>query len=288
MVQFLTSSLLGLFLFLLSSKKVAGTPTPSPPLRLLSQNKQTSTQSCAYAIGGLTYPGSGRAVDGKGNAKLGSQSSKKPKVGISDNVNVGKEADVQGWESFCNEKKSNKFIELGVESIPIPVSVDDFYKLVLEDNADHSIEKFMRSIGEMEVESSPWQPSTTESTNSATRTIHYIHPNNAPMAPPTAAARKEQTLHKFGNIGLCLETCTFVENVPMADCLIVRDRLWVTQNEGSGYIMSITFQIDFIKGTLFRRIIENTTKSEYLKYWSQFWDMIKSNIGSSDSSDELA
>ena len=218
--------------------------------------------------------------------KLGCQSSKKLKVSISDNVD--EEANVQGWESFCNEKKSNKFDELGVESIPIPVSVDDFYKLVLEDNADHSIEKFMKSIGEMEVESSSWQPSTTGSTNSTTRTIHYIHPINAPMAPPTAAARKEQTLHKFGNIGLCLETCTFVENVPMADCFIVRDRLWVNQNEGSGCIMSITFQIDFIKGTLFRRIIENTTRSEYLKYWSQFWDMIKSNIGSSDSSDELA
>lgn len=109
------------------------------------------------------------------------------------------------------------------------------------------------------------------------------------MAPPTAAARKEQVLQKFGNVGLCLETSTFVENVPMADCFVVRDRLWVNENsKEGGCIVSITFQIDFIKGTMFRRIIENTTRGEYQKYWTQFWDMIKSNLGSSIELDEVA
>mmetsp|Transcript_10273 Transcript_10273/g.16965 ORF Transcript_10273/g.16965 Transcript_10273/m.16965 type:complete len:370 (+) Transcript_10273:65-1174(+) len=131
------------------------------------------------------------------------------------------------WRSFCSEKKSHKFNELGLESIPLPVSVNDFYNHVLDDNAPHSIDKFMRDIGELEVESTSWQPSNPTSTDPANRSIVYIHPINAPMAPPTAAARKEQTLHKFGNTGLCLETSTFVEDVPMADCFIVRDRLWV-------------------------------------------------------------
>jgi len=206
---------------------------------------------------------------------------------------IGQEADIgidirQRWVSFCSEKKSNKFNELGLESIPLPVSVDEFYKHVLDDNAEHSIEKFMRDIGEMEVESTSWQTATP--TSPTTRTTKYIHRINAPMAPPTAAARKEQTLHKFGNVGLCLETSTFVEDVPMADCFIVRDRLWVNENpaEENGCIVSITFQIEFIKGTMFRRIIENTTRGEYQKYWTQFWDMIKSNLGSSNELDEVA
>lgn len=194
----------------------------------------------------------------------------------------------QSWNSFCSEKKSNKFNELGLESIPLPVSVDEFYKHVLDDNAEHSIEKFMRDIGEMQVESTSWQ--TAIPTSPTNRTLQYIHPINVPMAPPTAAARKEQTLHKFGNVGLCLETSTFVEDVPMADCFIVRDRLWVNENpaEENGCIMSITFQIDFIKGTMFRRIIENTTRGEYQKYWGQFWDMITTNLGSSNELDEVA
>mmetsp|Transcript_12320 Transcript_12320/g.18297 ORF Transcript_12320/g.18297 Transcript_12320/m.18297 type:complete len:634 (-) Transcript_12320:100-2001(-) len=211
----------------------------------------------------------------------------------SDSV-IGQEADTdidvrESWDRFCSEKKGNKFNGLGLESIPLPVSVDDFYKQVLDDNADHSIDKFMRDIGELEVESTSWQPSVPTLTAPANRTIQYIHPINAPMAPPTAAARKEQCLQKFGNVGLCLETSTFVENVPMADCFVVRDRLWVNENsEEGGCIVSITFQIDFIKGTMFRRIIENTTRGEYQKYWTQFWDMIKSNLGSSIELDEVA
>mmetsp|Transcript_29711 Transcript_29711/g.45958 ORF Transcript_29711/g.45958 Transcript_29711/m.45958 type:complete len:633 (-) Transcript_29711:152-2050(-) len=211
----------------------------------------------------------------------------------SDSV-IGQEADTdidirESWDSFCSEKKGNKFNGLGLESIPLPVSVDDFYKQVLDDNADHSIDKFMRDIGELEVVSTSWQPSVPTPNAPANRGIKYIHPINAPMAPPTAAARKEQVLQKFGNVGLCLETSTFVENVPMADCFVVRDRLWVNENsEDGGCIVSITFQIDFIKGTMFRRIIENTTRGEYQKYWTQFWDMIKSNLGSSIELDEVA
>ena len=196
----------------------------------------------------------------------------------------------QSWDSFCSEKKKNKFNEVGFESILIPVSVDDFYELVLQDNADNSIEKFMRNIGELEVESTSWQPSSPTSTQLAKRRfIQYIHPINAPMAPPTAAARKEQSLDKFGNVGLCLETCTFVENVPMADCFVVRDRLWVNANpeEKSGCIVSVTFHIDFIKGTMFRRIIENTTRGEYQKFWTKFCAMIKSNLGSTTELDEV-
>lgn len=218
---------------------------------------------------------------------------KKQKIGDSSS---GEEADAdidirQSWDSFTAEKKSNKFNELGLESIALPCSVDDFYKHVLDDNAQHSIEKFMLDIGELSVEATSWQPSNTNSTDPTHRTIKYIHPINAPMAPPTAGARKEQTLHKFGTIGLCLETSTYVEDVPMADCFIVRDRLWVSKNpeEENGCIVSITFQIDFIKGTMFRRIIENTTTSEYKKYWTQFWEMTKSNLGSTTTElDEVA
>ena len=188
----------------------------------------------------------------------------------------------QQWDNFCKEKKKNKFNETGIESIPLPVSVDEFYKLVLEDNADNSIGNFMTNIGELNVECTLWQPAPT-STEPSNRTIQYIHPINAPMAPPTAKARKEQCLHKFDK-GMCMETCTIVEDVPMADCFVVKDRLWVIKNpeDENGCIVSVTFQIDFIKGTMFRRIIENTTRGEYQKFWTKFSDMIKLRIGSSE------
>jgi hypothetical protein len=188
----------------------------------------------------------------------------------------------QQWDNFCKEKKKNKFNETGIESIPLPVSVDEFYKLVLEDSADNSVSNFMTNIGELNVECTLWQPVPT-SAEPSNRTIQYIHPINAPMAPPTAKARKEQCLHKFDK-GMCMETCTIVEDVPMADCFVVKDRLWVIKNpeDENGCIVSVTFQIDFIKGTMFRRIIENTTRGEYQKFWTKFSDMIKLRIGSSE------
>jgi hypothetical protein len=124
------------------------------------------------------------------------------------------------------------------------------------------------------------------------------------MAPPTAKARKQQVLHKFGDAGLCVETCTVVEEVPMADCFVVEDRLWVHKDGNEGCSVSANFQIRFIKGavssvpsiflfyidklplvcflsssflkgTLFRRIIESTTRKEYAIFWNQFADMVR-------------
>ena len=154
---------------------------------------------------------------------------------------------------------------------------------MIDDNSGHSIEKFMIGIGELHVDTTPWEQ-PQEPAQPATRIIHYTHPVNAPMAPPFAKARKQQCLHKFGNAGLCLETCTVVEEVPMADCFVVEDRLWVHSHESEedGGVpsmtthLSVTFQIRFVKGTMFRRIIENTTRGEYKSFWNQFAGMIES------------
>lgn len=158
------------------------------------------------------------------------------------------------------------------------MSVDEFYYNVLADDADHSCTNFMRNIGELDVDTTKWEPETpTASSLSSSRTIYYIHPVNSPMAPPTAKARKQQTLHKFGTAGICVESCTVVEEVPMADCFVVDDRLWVHKTS-KGCVMSVTFQIRFVKGTLFRRIIENQTRKEYQSFWDQFSVMVQSLI----------
>lgn len=162
--------------------------------------------------------------------------------------------------------------------ISLPLSVDEFYHNVIADNATHSIGKFMRGIGEKRVTSTPWQPSYTPTSSGPTsRTIHYTHPITASMAPPTAKALKQQTLHKFGNVGLCLETLTKVEDVPMADCFVVEDRLWVhsSKDNNEECVVSVSFRIRFVKGTLFRRIIDNATRKEYGTFWAQFADMIQ-------------
>ena len=145
----------------------------------------------------------------------------------------------------------------------------------------------MTDIGELNVDTTPWHPAQIPTASEpTTRTIHYTHPVNAPMAPPTAKARKQQFFNKVGDVGLCVETCTIVEEVPMADCFVVEDRLWVHESEDGGCIVAVTFQIRFVKGTMFRRIIESTTRKEYESFWNQFADMIQSLKGSGTSLEE--
>ena len=64
---------------------------------------------------------------------------------------------------------------------------------------------------------SPWKQ---EESDIFARTIEYSHPVNAPLAPPMARARREQRYRLYGKHGLSVETDTYVEDVPMADCFI--------------------------------------------------------------------
>ena len=83
-------------------------------------------------------------------------------------------------------------------------------------------------------------------------------------------------LRLFIIIPLFVETCTVVQEVPMADCFVVDDRIWVCEADGGGCTVAVTFNIRFIKSTMFRRIIENQTRKEYESFWNQFGDMIQS------------
>lgn len=180
---------------------------------------------------------------------------------------------------YLESKRSHLFSFDKPKSIFLPLTVQEFYDLVLKDDAPNSFGKFMTDIGDMNVETTVWEPGSGQSTS---RSIHYIHPVNVPMAPPTAKAFKTQHLHKFGTTGLCLESSTIVEDVPMTDCFVVDDRLWVcTDSETNGCVISVAFQIRFVKTTLFRRIIQNATRLEFLKWWKQFEEMVTVMKGAS-------
>mmetsp|Transcript_16621 Transcript_16621/g.38069 ORF Transcript_16621/g.38069 Transcript_16621/m.38069 type:complete len:534 (-) Transcript_16621:82-1683(-) len=189
-----------------------------------------------------------------------------------DSATGGADRDATRWIEHCRSTKMKPFTEIAIESLSLPISVDEFHSLFLQDGADYSFLTFMLSIGELDVSVSPWQASNS----GFSRTIDYTHPVNAPMAPPRAKAKKTQHLHCFGNAGLCLETRTDVMDVPMTDCFEVDDRLMVSGDEtGGGCTVSVTFKIEFVKTTMFRRIIENSTRGEFLKFWTSFANMVK-------------
>jgi len=90
------------------------------------------------------------------------------------------------------------------------------------------------------------------------------------MAPPEAMAKKRQRLRKYGSRGICVDTSSEVQDVPLTDCFYLDDRLLVEANGHGGVTVNLRFEVRFIKSTMFRRIIERTTKDEFLKGTERF------------------
>lgn len=122
----------------------------------------------------------------------------------------------------------------------------------------------MKKNGDTQVTATNWE--LAKEGISQTRNIQYSHPVNAPMAPPTARARKEQKLTKYSDHGMTLETKTIVSDVPMTDCFYVADILRVEPVSDNRVKISMHFDIKFIKGTMFKGIITRTTKKEFEQF----------------------
>ena len=154
-------------------------------------------------------------------------------------------------------------------------SLDQFFELFVADTAKYSLSKFLKSIGESQLRCTEWKPQQDDNDNkenvnttTMTRVVKYMHPVNAPMAPPEAEARKEQRVHRYGNQGILLTTETFVEDVPLTDCFYVAERIRaVPTDDKSAVSVSMEFGITFVKSTMFKGIISKQTTSEFIKYF---------------------
>jgi len=163
----------------------------------------------------------------------------------------------------------------------------------LRDDAGFSWSRYMTEIvGDLDVEATEWAvvaAATGENfeerdnndddaawtIGALSRTIRYTHPVNAPMAPPTARARKEQILRRYGNQrGLVLETKTFVEGIPKTDCFYVRDILKVEPSitHEDRLVVNLRFEVIFVKSTMFWSLISKITTGELTKFTTNLVD----------------
>jgi hypothetical protein len=149
--------------------------------------------------------------------------------------------------------------------------------MFVADDAKYSVPALMKESGDQDINCSEWK--TAEDGVSKSRVIEYTHPVNAPMAPPMARARKEQTCRQYGEHGLVLETKTFVSDVPMTDCFYVADIIRVEPIGGEKVSISMHFDIRFVKSTMFRTIIARTTKGEFEKFMKHLANFIAKSLG---------
>lgn len=124
------------------------------------------------------------------------------------------------------------------------------------------------------------------------------------MAPPQARATKTQHLYKnsysssttISSIMISTSTQTF--DAPATDCFTVQDVLLVEQQqqekEGGSQSpsqvlteLSISFQVLFVKHTIFQKFVEMTTNAEFNKVLGGYAQMIQDKINSKTADEKV-
>jgi len=103
------------------------------------------------------------------------------------------------------------------------------------------------------------------------------------MAPPAGAATKSQTMRRYGDHGICVDTETWINDVPMADCFYVADRLLVASHSDGSVMLTIQFGNVFIKRTLLKRVIESTSVRDVTAFQNGWMDAIQQYLDNDSS-----
>jgi hypothetical protein len=181
-------------------------------------------------------------------------------------------------DEWIQAKEASKYDRMVVQDYVLTCNLDTYVNMFLCDGAKHSIANFLEGRGDSNLTKSVWKDGDD---GSYSRVINYIHPVNAPLAPPKAGARKEQSYRRYGDHGLRIETKTHVDDVPMADCFYVADRILVEPNQdGDSVSVTMEFSITFVKSTMFKSIISKTTASEFVSFFESMADYMSRSLGS--------
>ena len=194
------------------------------------------------------------------------------------------------WLAMKNQSATQVYSDVVIDQEVIAnCTLDQFYDTFLNYTAAYSMERFLIGRGDFDVQTSDWE----EDVNAAKvqgnvgdgwkqykRVIKYMHPVNVPLAPPQAAARKEQILTRYNDVGICIVTQTFVDDVPMTDCFYVADRMLI---EPSSAIMGaitirMEFGITFVKSTMFKGIISRKTTAEFIELFKALSQYISNAV----------
>eukprot|EP01031_Cornospumella_fuschlensis_P032380 gene32380-39157_t len=179
--------------------------------------------------------------------------------------------DTASRELLRKEAASAKYKIAVITEQTLPVSLAAFASLFIEDGAANSYKTYHESVKDTNVVMSVWQ--TLGSESEKTRDIKFFKPVNLPGLASTRGV-KLQKYKRFGNAGLLLSSSTRLEDVPAADTFSVDDTLEVTA-AGDSVVVTITFQVTFLKSTFLRGMIESPTNSEMKKWLTAFFEHLK-------------
>jgi hypothetical protein len=153
----------------------------------------------------------------------------------------------------------------------LPISIQDFVTTFVEDNAPNSWKFYHESVGDTKIEVTPWHDSATSLGSS--REMKFVKP--IPAIKSSTRGVKLQRFRRFGDYGFVLCSSTRLEDVPASDSFSVEDMLAVKAVGEDRVAIEITFEVKFIKSTMFRYVIESNTNAEMSKWLDAFYMKLK-------------
>lgn len=187
------------------------------------------------------------------------------------------------WSAICDEKDM-KYTQNVAMKMRLNIGLNDFHDKFLRDDAVASLVKHHEASGDLDSKTTKWCRTNTNTPMLARkRFLTYSHPINIPLsiAPPAGAATKTQIMRRFPN-GICVDTETWISDIPLADCFYVADRLLVESipaSEGGGVWLTVQFGNVFVKRTMFKSIIASTSIRDVTAFHKGYIDLIMETIG---------
>ncbi len=178
-----------------------------------------------------------------------------------------------------------------VVTAELPVSIEDFYRSFICDDAPYSIVMFHLARGDWEVDPTTWRcdagldiDSTLKKTENGDdeakkralyRAIRFKTPLSIQFisCPSQVRTAKRQRLVVFGGSGIVYDTITSVEDrIILSDNFHVEDR-WVVQPSGESgerCIVSVKYRVVWKKSTVLKSLIESKVRSDVISFNTAF------------------
>jgi hypothetical protein len=186
-------------------------------------------------------------------------------------------------EDVQNEAAKQK-LKIAVVTDTLPITVQDFADLFVEDSSEHSWLKFHELEKDRELKCEKWRtwkvPKGSKQENAyltKTRDLKFFKPVNLPGLAETRG-RKIQKYIRFHEEGLIVCSSTHLEDVPAADCFSVEDVISVKkaykEGENPKIDVQISFEVKFVKSTMMKYFIESNTETQVTKEKHRFYDYL--------------
>ena len=148
----------------------------------------------------------------------------------------------------------------------------------MANNAPASIASHHEATGDLDVEVTDWESThNNDGITAKKRYITYKHPIKISLAiaPPAGAATKTQLLQRYGDHGISIETETWINDVPLADCFYVADKMLVASKPEGGISLTIRFGTCFVKRTMLKGVIASTSVRDVTNFQKGYVELVQ-------------